>query len=166
MVFLTYQMYRKQMKNILYLVLISVFLLNCSVKKKPTFIKVDEIKFLSLRSDTVRLQAKAFFKNENDIGGKLSTDKIKVIVNGAEVAQVSSEEFKVPANKEFSIPLNVVIPANKVFDNKKGGILGGLLSSLINKKVDVQFKGDIKYKVLGFSNTYTVDKTQEVKIKF
>ncbi|CAL2064221.1 Late embryogenesis abundant protein [Tenacibaculum sp. 190524A05c] len=166
MVFLTYQMYRKQMKNILYLVLISVFLLNCSVKKKPTFIKVDEIKFLSLRSDTVRLQAKAFFKNENDIGGKLSTDEIKVIVNGAEVAQVSSEEFKVPANKEFSIPLNVVIPANKVFDNKKGGILGGLLSSLINKKVDVQFKGDIKYKVLGFSNTYTVDKTQEVKIKF
>ncbi|WP_348711812.1 LEA type 2 family protein [Tenacibaculum sp. 190524A05c] len=154
------------MKNILYLVLISVFLLNCSVKKKPTFIKVDEIKFLSLRSDTVRLQAKAFFKNENDIGGKLSTDEIKVIVNGAEVAQVSSEEFKVPANKEFSIPLNVVIPANKVFDNKKGGILGGLLSSLINKKVDVQFKGDIKYKVLGFSNTYTVDKTQEVKIKF
>ncbi|WP_348744684.1 LEA type 2 family protein [Tenacibaculum sp. 190524A05c] len=154
------------MKNILYLVLISVFLLNCSVKKKPTFIKVDEIKFLSLRSDTVRLQAKAFFKNENDIGGKLSTDEIKVIVNGAEVAQVSSEEFKVPANKEFSIPLNVVIPANKVFDNKKGGILGGLLSSLINKKVDVQFKGDIKYKVLGFSNTYTIDKTQEVKIKF
>ncbi|CAL2077488.1 conserved protein of unknown function [Tenacibaculum sp. 190524A05c] len=163
---MTYQMYRKQMKNILYLVLISVFLLNCSVKKKPTFIKVDEIKFLSLRSDTVRLQAKAFFKNENDIGGKLSTDEIKVIVNGAEVAQVSSEEFKVPANKEFSIPLNVVIPANKVFDNKKGGILGGLLSSLINKKVDVQFKGDIKYKVLGFSNTYTIDKTQEVKIKF
>lgn len=165
MVFLAFQKYRKQMKNILYLLVISVFLLNCSVKKKPIFIKVDEIQFLSLRSDTIRLQANAFFKNENDIGGKLSTDEIKVIVNGAEVAQVSSDEFKVPANKEFSIPLNVVIPANKVFENNKGGILGGILSSLLNKKVDVQFKGVIKYKVLGFSNTYDIDKTQEVKIK-
>ena len=165
MVFLAFQKYRKQMKNILYLLVISVFLLNCSVKKKPIFIKVDEIQFLSLRSDTIRLQANAFFKNENDIGGKLSTDEIKVIINGAEVAQVSSDEFKVPANKEFSIPLNVVIPANKVFENNKGGILGGIISSLLNKKVDVQFKGVIKYKVLGFSNIYTVDKTQEVKIK-
>lgn len=165
MVFLAFQKYRKQMKNILYLLVISVFLLNCSVKKKPIFIKVDEIQFLSLRSDTIRLQANAFFKNENDIGGKLSTEKIKVIINGAEVAQVSSDEFKVPANKEFSIPLNVVIPANKVFENNKGGILGGILSSLLNKKVDVQFKGVIKYKVLGFSNTYDIDKTQEVKIK-
>lgn len=165
MVFLAFQKYRKQMKNILYLLVISVFLLNCSVKKKPIFIKVDEIQFLSLRSDTIRLQANAFFKNENDIGGKLSTEKIKVIINGAEVAQVSSDEFKVPANKEFSIPLNVVIPANKVFENNKGGILGGIISSLLNKKVDVQFKGVIKYKVLGFSNTYDIDKTQEVKIK-
>ncbi|MFY7669934.1 LEA type 2 family protein [Tenacibaculum sp. MEBiC06402] len=153
------------MKNILYLIVISIFLLNCSVKKKPTFIKVDEIQFLSLRSDTIHLQAKAFFKNENDIGGKISTDEIKVIVDGAEVAKVSSEEFKVPANKEFTIPLDVLIPTNKIFEKDKGGILGGLLRTLINEKVNVQFKGDIKYKVLGFSNTYKVDKTQEVKIK-
>jgi len=160
-----YQMYRKQMKKVIYFIAICFFLMNCSVKKKPTFIKVDDIKFVSLKSDTVRLQAKAYFKNENDIGGKLSTDEIKVIVNGAEVAQVSSDEFKVPANKEFQIPLNVVIPANKVFDNNKGGILGGLLNSILNNNLKVQFKGDIKYKVFGISNTYTVDKTEEIKIK-
>lgn len=165
MVFLAFQKYRKQMKNLLYLIVISVFLMNCSVKKKLTFVKVDEIQFLSLKRDTIHLQAKAFFKNENDIGGKLSTDEIKVFVDGAEVANVSSEEFKVPANKEFFIPLSVVIPADKVFEKSKGGLLGGLIKTLLNKKVNVQFKGDIKYKVLGFSNTYVVDKTQEVKIK-
>ncbi len=154
------------MKNLIYFIGICFFLMNCSVKKKPTFIKIDDIKFLSLVSDTVKLQAKAYFKNENDIGGKLATDEIKVIVNGEEMAQVSSEEFKVPANKEFSIPLNVAIPAKKIFEDKKGNILGGLLNSLINNNLKVQFKGDIKYKVLGFSNTYTVDKTKEIKIKF
>lgn len=138
---------------------------SCSVKKKPVFLKVDDIKVLSFKTDTIKLQAKAYFKNENDIGGKISTDEIKVLVNGTEMAQVSSEEFKVPANEEFEIPLKVVVPTNKVFENNKGGILGGLLSSLLNKSLKVQFKGDIKYKVLGFSSVYPVDKTEEIKIK-
>lgn len=154
------------MKNVLYFLAILFIFSNCSVKKKPTFIKVDDVKLLSFKLDTIRLQAKAYFKNENDIGGKISTDEIKVIVNGTEVAQVSSEEFKVPANKEFAVPLNVAMPAKKVFDKNKGGILGGLLSSVLNKSVKVQFKGDIKYKVLGFSSIYKVDKTEDIKIKF
>ena len=114
--------------------------------------------------DTIHLEAMAYFKNENDIGGKISTDKIKVIINGTEVAEVFSEEFKVPANKEFSIPLKVLIPSKKVFENNKGGILGGILNSLLNKSLEVQFKGDIKYKVLGFSSVYTIDKTEKIKL--
>lgn len=140
-------------------------LTSCAVKKKPVFVKVDDVKLLSLKTDTIRFGANAYFKNPNDIGGKISTDEIKVIVNGAEVAQVSSEEFKVPARKDFTIPLKVVIPAKRVFENNKGGILGGLINSVLNKSVKVQFKGELKYKVLGFSNVYPIDKTEEIKIK-
>lgn len=154
------------MKNLSCFLVIFFLITACSVRKKPIFIKVDDVKILSLKMDTIRLQANAYFKNENDIGGKISTDEIKVLVNGVQMAQVSSEEFKVPANKDFSIPLKVVIPAKKVFENNKGGILGGLLNSVLNKNVKVQFLGDIKYKVLGFSNIYKVDKTEELKIKF
>ena len=154
------------MKKVLYfLVLISV-MSSCAVKKKPIFIKVDNVKIISVAADTIRLKAEAFFKNPNDVGGKISTDEIKVIINGAEVAQVSSEEFKVPARKEFSIPLKVVIPAKRVFENNKNGILGGLINSILNKSIKVQFKGDLKYKVFGFSNVYPIDKTEEIKIKF
>lgn len=148
--------------------LLSVFLLisSCSVRKKPTFIKVDDIKLLSFKSDTIKLQANAYFKNENDVGGKISTDEIKVLVNNVELAQVSSEEFKVPANKEFKVPLKVKIPTEKILKNNKGGLLGGILSSVLDNRIKIQFKGDIKYKVLGFSNVYSVDKTEEIKIKF
>ncbi|MGB0891732.1 MAG: LEA type 2 family protein [Flavobacteriaceae bacterium] len=154
------------MKKFCYFLLISALLTSCSVKKKPVFVKVDDVKLLSLKTDTVRLAANAYFKNPNDISGKISTDEIKVIVNGAEVAQVSSEEFKVPARKDFTIPLKVVIPAKRVFENNKGGILGGLINSVLNKSIKVQFKGELKYKVLGFSNVYPIDKTEEIKIKF
>lgn len=154
------------MKNLIYFVVIFSFLMGCSIKKKPKFLKVDDIKIQSFKMDTIRLQANAYFKNENDIGGKISTDEIKVLLNGTEVAQVSSDEFKVPANKEFSVPLQVAVPASKVFDKKKGGILGGILSSILNESIKVQFVGDIKYKVLGFSSVYSINKTEELKIKF
>ncbi|TYP99060.1 late embryogenesis abundant protein [Tenacibaculum adriaticum] len=154
------------MKNLGYFLVIFFLITACSVRKKPVFLKIDDVKILSYRTDTIRLQANAYFKNENDVGGKISTDEIKVIVDGAEVAQVSSEEFKVPANKEFSIPLKVVIPAKKVFENNEGGILGGLLNSVLNNSLKVQFKGDIKYKVWGYSSIYPIDKTEEIKIKF
>jgi len=154
------------MKKLLYFTLLIVLISSCSVNEQPVFVKVDNVKVSSFSGDTIRLKAEAFFTNPNDVGGKISTDEIKVIVNGAEVAQVSSEEFKVPARQEFAIPLKVVIPTKKVFANNKNGILGGLLNSVLNNNVKVQFKGDIKYKVLGFSHTYAIDKTEEIKLKF
>ena len=151
------------MKNILYFTLLIILISSCSVNKQPTFIKVDNVKVASFSGDTIRLKAEAFFINPNDVSGKISTDEIKVIVNGAEVAKVSSEEFKVPARKDFTIPLVVVIPARKVSENNKNGILGGLLNSFLKKSIKVQFKGDIKYKVFGYSSVYPVDQIQEIK---
>ena len=139
---------------------------SCSVKEYPVFIKVDNVKLIAVASDTIRLQANAYFQNPNDVGGKISTDEIKVIINGAEVAQVSSDEFKVPARNEFSIPLKIVIPSKRIFENNKNGILGGLINSIFKKSIKVTFKGNLKYKVFGFSNTYPVDMTKDLKIKF
>lgn len=139
---------------------------SCSVQKKPIFIKVDNVKVVSKNLDTIRLKADAFFENPNDVGGKISTDEIKVIINDTELAQVSSEEFEVPARKEFIVPLYVVIPTKRVFENNRNGILGGLINSVINRSIKVQFKGNLKYKVLGYSNLYAIDNTEEIKISF
>jgi len=151
------------MKNLLYFILLFTLITSCSIREKPVFIKVDNVKVTSFKGDTIRLKAAAFFENPNDVGGVISTDEIKVIVNGAEVAQVSSDEFEVPARKDFSIPLLVVIPAKKVFENNKNGILGGLLNSFLNKSLTVQFKGDLKYTVFGYSSVYLIDQIQEIK---
>ncbi|ARV07913.1 hypothetical protein BTO04_14955 [Polaribacter sp. SA4-10] len=154
------------MKKLLYFSVLFLLISGCSVKKKPVFIKVDNIKVLSFKSDTIKLKAAAFFENPNNVSGTFSTDKIKVIVNGEEVAHVFSDEFKVPAKKEFIIPLTAYIPTRKIFENNKNGILGGLLNSILNKSVKVQFKGNLKYTVFGFTKDYIIDTTEEIKIKF
>ena len=99
------------MKNLLYFSVLLLLISSCTVQKKPVFIKVANVKVVSVTLDTIRLKAKAFFENPNDVGGKISTDEIKVIINDTELAQVSSEEFKVPAiveNENFKGTVNIL----------------------------------------------------------
>ncbi|MEE3998962.1 LEA type 2 family protein [Tenacibaculum sp. FZY0031] len=154
------------MKKFIYFFPFLSLIISCSVTQKPIFLKVDDIKLLSAATDTIRVGANAYFENPNDIGGTITTDEIKVLIDEVKVAQVFSEEFKVPARKEFHIPLKVVIPSKRVFENNKNRILGGILNSLINQRLKIHFKGDLKYKVLGFSHVYPIDKVATVKIKF
>ncbi len=150
------------MKRLIILSTLLIAFVSCSVKEKPEFLRVENIKVLESTSQYVTLTADAFFNNPNDIGGKLQTEGIKVFVNNQEMATIISEEFKVPAKKEFSIPLKVNIPTDSLFSGKS---IGGLLGSLLSQKMEVKYQGNIKYKVLGFSHTYKIDKTENVKIK-
>jgi hypothetical protein len=137
--------------------------ISCTITEKPQFIGVENIKVLESTPRYVTFTADALFINPNDIGGVLQTDNIKVFINDNEMASVSTKDFNVPAKKKFSIPLKTNIPTDSIFSNKN---LGRLLESLFSKKVKVQYKGDIKYKVLGFTYTYVIDKTENIKVKF
>jgi len=151
------------MKKLIILSTVLITFLNCTVTEKPTFVGIQNIKITEKSSKNITFLANALFLNPNDIGGELQTDGIKIFVNNNEMGYVSADNFKVPAKKEFTIPLKGNIPTDSLFSNKN---LSGLLGSLFSKKVKVQYTGEIKYKVLGFSHSYTVDKTENIKIKF
>ncbi len=151
------------MKQLIILSTIVMTFFNCSVNEKPEFLGVENIKVLESNSKYVTITADALFLNPNNIGGELQTDEIKVFINDNEMGTISTKSFKVPAKKDFSIPLKANIPTDSIFSDKN---LSGLLDSLFSKKIKVQYSGDIKYKVLGFSSTYTIDKTEDVKIKY
>lgn len=152
------------MKKLL-IIPILLLIISCKVKEKPLFVKVDNIVVNDASLDFITLTADAYFMNQNDVGGSIESKGIEVFVNDISIANVSSESFKVPAKKEFTIPLTVLIPTKKVLESNKNGLLGGLLNSIVNKKMKVQYKGTITYSKLGFSYDYDVDKTQDIKIK-
>jgi hypothetical protein len=154
------------MRKTLYFLSLFILICSCSVNKQPIFIKIDDLKVISYASDTVKIKAVAFFENPNDVGGKISTDDLKILVNDVEVAQVFSEDFKVPVRNEFSIPLTANIPTKKLLNTGKNGVLEGLINSFISKKISVRIKGNLEYAVFGFKKEFLVDKTQEIKIKF
>lgn len=152
------------MKKLLYFIAILLFLSSCSVNKEPIFIKLGNYKVASFTKDTLRLKVDAFFKNPNDVGGRISTDDIKVIVNDDEVAKITSKEFKVPVRKEFAMPLEVEIPTRKILESKKNGILGGLINSILKRSVKVQLKGNLQYHFFMFKKSFLVDQTKEIKL--
>ena len=152
------------MKNKLYFLVLVLVLSSCSLQKEPVFIKVDNVKVLSIAVDTIKLKAIAFFENPNNVGGSISTDEIKIYVNDTEVAQVFSEKFKVPAKDNFSIPMTAYIPTKNILSSNKNGVLGGLLNSLLTKKVKVRIKGNLHFSVFGFKKEFLIDKTQEIKL--
>jgi len=150
-------------KRILLISLFFTLLFNCTVTEQPEFIGLENIKVVYSTIQSITLSADALFLNKNDVGGTLKTDDLKVFINDTEVATIVSEEFDVPSKQNFKIPLIVAVATDSIIDKKS---LGGLLGSLISQRLKVQYKGDIKYKVFGYSSTYLVDETQELKIKF
>lgn len=150
------------LKRLLMFSLTFTLLFNCSVAEKPEFIKLDNIKVIDSNSKRITLSADAFFLNKNDVGGTLKTDDLKVFINDAEVATIISDEFDVPKKENFTIPLTVTVETKRLIDKKS---LGGLLGSLISQSLKVQYKGEIKYKIMGYSSTYTVDEIQDIKVK-
>jgi hypothetical protein len=150
-------------KRYLLFLLIFALLFNCSVTEKPEFIGLEKIKILNSTSQFITLSADALFMNKNDVGGSLKTDDLKVYINDTEVATIVSDECNIPSKEQFNIPLTVAVATDSL-TNKKS--LGGLLGSLISQRLKVTYKGDINYSVLGYSSSYTVDETQELKIKF
>jgi len=145
-----------------FILLFFTLLFNCSINEQPDFIGLENIKVLDSNIKNITISADAHFTNPNDLGGRLKTDNLKVYINDSEVAKFVSEEFEVPKKKDFKIPLTVSIATDSIIDKKS---IGGLIGSLISQNLEVQYKGEIKYKVLGYYSTYDVNETQNIKIK-
>lgn len=150
------------MKQIAVLLIIISTLTSC-VSKKIEYQNVENINILSLSANEITLSADAIFKNPNVLGGKVTPDDLVVFIDDKEITNVKSKEFKVPAVKEFAVPLEVTIPFNKIPGNKNGGLLGAVLGSF-NKTHRVTFKGQLNYKVAGFKSTYIINHTEELKL--
>ena len=138
---------------------------SCGVKQKPTFIKVDNIKLITASSTKVILSANALFNNPNLIGGRLNTDSVQVYVNDISFGRIETEEFKVPADDNFTIPLKIQINTKDLFDKDPNGFLNGLLKSVLNRTLKVRYEGTIQFKALGINHSYLINKTETIKIK-
>lgn len=148
------------MKQITLLIGLFLFLNSCSTKQIE-YQNLENLQILSVNSKDITLSADAVFKNPNILGGKVIPENIIVYIDDKEITTVKTSEFKVPAKKEFSVPLEVTIPFDKL--SSGGGLLGAVLNTL-GKTHQVTFKGVLNYRVAGFKSSYIINHTEELKL--
>jgi hypothetical protein len=141
------------------------FVLGCKVTEKPEFKKVDSIKVIKANKKGVKVKADLVFLNRNSVGGTLQAKDIKVLVDSVEVATINSDVFNVPKKENFTMPLTVIIPYSKIFKNSKQNLLEGIMNVIQSKKVSLKYIGKVRYSLGPFHYDYSVDYTDEIKIK-
>lgn len=147
------------------LVLSLFFVLSCTVTEKPEFINVNSVKIISANVKEIILQTDLQFLNKNSVGGKLQAKNIKIYVDSLEVGTMQTTMFDVPKKNEFTIPLKTTLSYNKVFNDKNQNVLGSIMNMVMRKKILVQFKGDIRYKLGAFHYDYPLDYTENIAIQ-
>jgi len=153
------------MQKIIWPIVLILLAVSCKLTEKPEFVRINSVDVVHADFKTVALKADAVFLNHNHLGGTLRTDNIDVFIDDNLVAKVSTEEFIVPAQDEFVVPLSVNFDTAKLINGDNNNLLGSLLKQFLNQKVIVQFKGELTYKVVGFSHSYPIDHTEEIHIK-
>ena len=144
------------------LVLFFAILLSnaCDLLKSPDFVGIESVNLKKNAKGKLVLVANAKYHNPNLLGGKFKINDVKVYVNDKFFANLNAETYKVPAKKDFTVPLEVDFD-KRYF--KKHNILDALKSAIKNK-LSVQYKGKIYYVNGKLNIPYTIDYTQEVKL--
>ena len=148
------------LKIFLFILLFFTLVFNCTVTRQPDFLGLDTIKVINSALQSITSGADALSFNPKAIGDVLKTDHLKVYINDTALALVVSNEFEAPFMRNFKIPLTVAIANESIMDEKS---LGGLLGRLISQPLKVQYKDAINDKILGYSSSYSVNETQELK---
>ena len=143
--------------------LVIISITNCTVTSEPDFLKLDEYKITGLNKKVINLGTNAYFHNPNDIGCEVVSTDINVLINGLEVSKVSQvKSISLEAGNDFFIPLLTSVPLEKISKDRKG-ILGGMLTTLLNKNLKVKYQGVVTLKKLGIEFDIDIEGEEMLK---
>lgn len=132
----------------------------CSPLKEPEFRGVQNMKVESKGSELV-VNAEAIMFNPNKKNLKLYEIDLDVNINDANVGHIlDSTEVDVPANEVFYVPVTVTVPTKVVM----GNLISSFFSAAEDRKVEVQYKGHVRMKALGFKFKLPVNAKSKMKL--
>lgn len=143
-----------------------LFTFSCSSPQEPVFKTLDNVKTTKANAQEITVTAEAVYFNPNGISLTLSATDIDVFANDVEVAKIAQDlAAEIPAKSEFRIPLTFSAKPRDIYQKDKGGLIGGALNALLNKKVDVRYSGTVTVKMLGIPYTSEIDYEEVVSLK-
>jgi LEA14-like dessication related protein len=85
---------------------------------------------------------------------------VKLFVNDEEMGVCQQElNQKIKSKSDFTVPIEVKFPPDKLYKN----LFQGLLGMLTKQEYEVRYVGEVKMKAYGVSFTVPVDEKKKVK---
>jgi LEA14-like dessication related protein len=153
------------MIRILFVIISAATLFACAKLENPTLRQIENVKLTQISIDTVHLSAEARFYNPNRFGGTVSSSQIEVLINEVQMGKIQQKYgSKIKGHSEFTLPLELEFPAEQLVSNQKG-LIKGILSALLDQKIEVGFKGEVIMDILSVEFAIPINQVEEVPFK-
>lgn len=146
------------------LLLVVSVLFSCGNLKAPIYSGVKDVSISEIVNDSITIKAKLDFNNPNKVGGKLYLTDLHAQVNAIDLGVIKNQQAKVPAKRNFLVPMEVKMSYSKLFESKKG-LFNSLLTSLFTNQIEVKMDGKATFKKFLFKKEYPIQFTKKIKLK-
>ena len=141
------------------IILLFLSIVGCKPKEDVVLRKIKDIVVDASGKDAV-LRANAILYNPNTIRLTVKKIDLEVFVEGKKSAVIDQKlKIKVPANAEFTIPLEVQL------NLKELGFLDTVFALIGGKKMKIEYKGSIRLQKGGVPFTVPVNFKDEIRIR-
>ncbi|MEM1214192.1 MAG: hypothetical protein AAGJ82_00805 [Bacteroidota bacterium] len=152
--------------SLLLLSVLTLLTFSCDGPQEPEITGFKNVRTTKVTKNEIVIVADLVGFNPNPVGGTVSDTDVIVTVNGVETAAVvQDKDAEIAADGEFMIPLVCSVSPERLFKEDRNGLIGGLLNAALNRKVDVEYQGELKLKVAGITFEEPIDYKEEIKIK-
>ena len=142
---------------------ITLLLVACTKPEKPTFKKLENIKFNSLsikKPYSVKLNADAIFNNPNSVGAKITAMDFDVFINGIKTTHIKQDvATKILAQSDFTLPIICTVPLKDIFKDLK------ITDLLKSQKIQYQMTGYLTINLAGVPVKVPFDVEGEEKLR-
>ena len=152
--------------RILLPLLIFFVLFSCSKPQEPVFKRITNIEVQEIRGGSVTVAAQALYFNPNSIGGSLNTLEVDVWANENKIGTIDQDlDLAIQPNSDFTIPIVITFPLSELTKDQ-GNLIGGLIKAMLNKRVDMEYKGTLFVSLAGIRFKVPFEEEEAITIKY
>ena len=131
----------------LFTLIASTLFISCNnlTLEDPTLERIEDVDINEMNKDRIDMDANLIINNPNGVALDLASADLEVLVDNIVIANIKQTlDATMPAKAEFKMPVKITMDLAKLYKSNPLSALSKGLQVMSDKKLEVQFKGNIK----------------------
>ncbi len=127
--------------------LFSLLWISCNdiALEDPTLERIEDVDIKEMSKERIDMNANLIINNPNGVALDLASADLDVLVDNIVIANIKQTvDAKMPGKSEFKLPVKITMDLARLYKENPIAALGKGFQIMSDKKLEVQFKGEIK----------------------